>query len=388
MCVDGNGLAGNSISWTGNSFNVDTTIGTLSTVLNSKLNTSSFNTYSGSTLTNINNRLLTSIFDSYSGTTAPSTYLGKTAFNTYSGTTVPNTYYNKTQINTYTGTTLIDINSRLLTTVFNGYTGTTAPAAFASKSIFNTYTGTTAPNTYYTKTQINVYTGTTQTSINNRLLTTIFNTYTGTTVPATYVTKTAYNIYTGATQTKLGQKAFLSGATFTGAIVINSSLTTTGTTIFRGTTCLGSPATGDISTDRALYYNPTTCVLRQVKLTGGSDSYFYSDNTTLSTSTGAGTVIYLSGTPWTFKAGRYQIDFSAQFGNTSVGNTFAWFALDGVTIGTCYHSCGAEGSWVSSASLSRDITLTAGCHCLTINYARGANTSCVTYGMIRAKRIC
>jgi hypothetical protein len=91
--------------------------------------------------------------------------------------------------------------SRLSTTTFSTYTGTTAPSQFASKSFLSTYTGTTVPNTYLTKSS--------------------FTTYTGTTVPNTYYNKTQIDSYSGKTNTLLTQKAFLSGATFTGVLNAN-----------------------------------------------------------------------------------------------------------------------------------------------------------------------
>ena len=221
--------------------------------------------------------------------------------------------------------------SRLTATIYQTYTGTTAPATFASKSIFNTYTGTTAPNRYFSKT----------------------------------------------------------GGTITGSVRVNSNVIITGTTKLSGTTYLKTLAAANITTDSTLFWNPTTCDVRKVKLTGGSDVYFYTDNTTLSTSSSSGICVYLSGTPWNFSAGRYQIDFSAQYGNsTNNGCTCLIFALDGSTIGSNYIEGGMSTPWTSSASLSRDVTLGAGCHCLTISYCRTANTGCITYGMIRAKRIC
>lgn len=49
ISVDGQSLAGNSISWTGDTFNVDVNSGTLSTALNNKLNISTFGGYTGTT---------------------------------------------------------------------------------------------------------------------------------------------------------------------------------------------------------------------------------------------------------------------------------------------------------------------------------------------------
>ena len=118
ISVDGASLAGTSISWTGNTFNVDVTSGTLAAALNSKLDVS--------------------------------------VFNTFTGTTLPANYYNKTEINSYTGTTdtrLTTIESdityisgvtdtKLDISTFTGYTGATTP-----NEIFLTHSGGTELNT-------------------------------------------------------------------------------------------------------------------------------------------------------------------------------------------------------------------------------------------------
>ena len=122
IAVDGANLVGNSLSWTGNTFNVDVTSGTLSTSLASKLNITDFNTFSGTTL--------------------PNNYYNKTEINTFTGTTLPNTYYNKTEINSYTG----DTDTRL-DTIESNITGLSATTATKlDTAVFSAYTGTTAPN--------------------------------------------------------------------------------------------------------------------------------------------------------------------------------------------------------------------------------------------------
>ena len=136
IAVDGASLAGNSISWTGNTFNVDVNSGTLSTALTAKLNVSDFNTFTGTTL--------------------PANYLTISSFNTFTGTTLPANYYNKTEINSYTGATDTRLNgieaditglsattaTKLDTAVFTGYTATTA-----ANEIFLIHTGGTELNT-------------------------------------------------------------------------------------------------------------------------------------------------------------------------------------------------------------------------------------------------
>jgi hypothetical protein len=104
ISVNGSALAGNSIVWTGNTFNVDVTSGTLATALSAKLNVSDFNTFTG--------------------------------------TTLPANYYNKTEINAYTGAT-----DTRLDTIENQITGLTATTANKLDTVvFNAYTGATAPN--------------------------------------------------------------------------------------------------------------------------------------------------------------------------------------------------------------------------------------------------
>jgi len=94
ISIDGSNLIGNSLMWSGNTFNVDINSGTLSDALNNKLNISDFEVYTG--------------------------------------TTLPNTYYNKTQIDAIiTGITSNCVNVMVTTTptyiatVNDDYIGTT-----------------------------------------------------------------------------------------------------------------------------------------------------------------------------------------------------------------------------------------------------------------------
>jgi len=84
ISVDGASLAGNSIAWTGDTFNVDISSGTLATALNSKTDLTLFNSYTGTTETRLNGiesditslsaetatKLDTSIFTGYTANTA------------------------------------------------------------------------------------------------------------------------------------------------------------------------------------------------------------------------------------------------------------------------------------------------------------------------------
>ena len=326
--------------------------------------------------------------------------LNTSIYSTYTGTTAPSTFANKSAV--------------------NYYTGTTAPATYLTISNFNTYTGTTVPNNYYTKTCINAYTGATQTKLNAKAFLS-GATFTGvvnvckpvqndnTNCAAT----TSWYISQGATAFPLmdnitcacgtsnlfarqdhvhpsdTSRVIKAGDTMTGALVINSNLTVTGTTILRGATCLGTPATASTVNDRTLFWNPTSCRIGAIQLTGGSDVYLYTDKST-STSTASATCIpYLSGTPWNFGAGRYQVDFTAQVSNSANGGiTLVKFGCDGTVIGNNFCYTGVNAGYRMDASMTRDLTFTAGCHCLTIHYWAGANTACIFNGVIRAKRIC
>jgi hypothetical protein len=283
LSVCGANLAGNSLSWTGNSFNVNIASGTLSAALAAKLNTSTYSSYTGTTLNDINSRVLTTIFNTYTGTTAPALYQLLSDFNIYTGTTAPNTYYNKSQINSYTGATSIaiglkaNITSPTFTGIVRSVTptvndcstsiattawyfcqcGTLSPimdgiAAIGTSalwahsdhvhpsdtsrlalSIYQKYTGTTAPATFANKAIFNAYTGTTAPA--TFASKSFVSTYTGTTAPATFVNKTTYQTYTGTTApAAFASKSFLStytGTTAPAAFASKSFLSTyTGTT--------------------------------------------------------------------------------------------------------------------------------------------------------------
>jgi hypothetical protein len=129
-------IAGNSLCWNSGVIHVNISGGTLSTALNSKLNTSVFNVYSGATQQILIIGLLTSIFSIYSGNTLTdiNNRLLTTVFSNYTGVTIPNTYYNKTCINAYTGATQTAINLKapLANPTFTGIPA--APTASANTS--------------------------------------------------------------------------------------------------------------------------------------------------------------------------------------------------------------------------------------------------------------
>jgi len=139
--IDGSGLAGNSLSWTGNSFSVDTTSGTLSTALGTKLNTSDFNTYSGYTSNDINSRLLTTTFSAY---TAATCHVTCADFTLYTGTTAPQTYLSISNFNTYSGDTASAIGLKA-----NITSPTFLVSAFAPTPVVNNSSTCIATTAYY-----------------------------------------------------------------------------------------------------------------------------------------------------------------------------------------------------------------------------------------------
>jgi len=134
ISVDGASLAGNSISWTGNTFNVDTETGTLNIALGNKLNVSDFNIYSGVTNTRISG--IESDVTYISGIT--DTKLNTSDFNTYSGVTDTRLSDIENDITYISGVT----DTKLDTDIFTGYTASTEP-----NEIFLIHTGGTNINT-------------------------------------------------------------------------------------------------------------------------------------------------------------------------------------------------------------------------------------------------
>jgi hypothetical protein len=122
----------------------------------------------------------------------------------------------------------------------------------------------------------------------------------------------------------------------------------------------------------------------------GSGAYFYTESTSIVTNATATCKIYLSGTPWNFEAGTYRVDINATVGNgSSNGCSLAKITCDGVSIaGSNYLLRSQTANFNFAVSMTRDMVFTAGCHCLAIYFWAGANTACVSYGAIRAVRIC
>lgn len=159
---------------------------------------------------------------------------------------------------------------------------------------------------------------------------------------------------------------------------------TTGSTLYLTTT----PPTASI-TGSTVFWNAGTKQLQAFRLTGGTTHYYYRENLTNATTTTTTCQLYLGYCPTTFVAGRYQVDFSAQYGNSnSNGCSRAAFKIDNTIQGTGYLSRQQVNGWNSAISLSRDITLTAGTHCFDVYYWAGTNTACMAFASVRIKRIC
>jgi hypothetical protein len=411
------------------------------------------NQYTGETQSNLFNKLNTSLFNNYTGITEPNKYynksqinqytgetqsnlfnkLDKSTFNLYTGTTVPNTYYNKIQINQYTGETQSNLFNKLNTLLFNNYTGVTIPNTFYNKIQINGYTGKT-------RTELNLtITGTTNLGSANilsvksgRNLTfksisggtgiAVNNTANLINICSTTVSSNKQiifnnnNILSGNTNLQYcysnnslqlgngvvcstnsaiigGNNNIICNTALRSAIIGGTSITLN-SSIYNDTTAVQNLAiwnqtTGGTINNSTLFWNSTDKLVKAIQLTGGSDSYLYVDKLTPTSTASATCILYLSGTPWNFKAGRYQIDFNAQVSNSANGGaTLIKFSCDGSVIGNNFCYFGINAGYIMNASLSRDLTMSAGCHCLGVYYWAGANTACIFNGMIRAKRIC
>jgi len=140
ISVDGASLVGNSLKWTGNTFNVDITGGTLGTALSSKLDITVFSGYTGTTQ------------EALTGITADIQYIsGVTSGNT---TSIENNYDLFTG---YTATTQ-PIISAALTGVTSAGTGTTLFSGTTGRSIvLNTIVGSGATVVQKVGDEIQIY---------------------------------------------------------------------------------------------------------------------------------------------------------------------------------------------------------------------------------------
>lgn len=149
IAVDGASLAGNSITWTGNTFNVDITSGTLGTALTDiendinyisgqTLTISTFNTYTGATETRLEG--IEDDIDYISGVTSglTTTKLDIDTFTGYTATTETTLGNIEDDIDYISGVT----DTKLDSDIFTGYTATTA-----ANEIFLVHTGGTELNT-------------------------------------------------------------------------------------------------------------------------------------------------------------------------------------------------------------------------------------------------
>jgi len=266
LSVCGANLAGNSILWSGNTFNVNPSTGTLNTVLNTKLNTSVYQSYTGTTATAISCRLLSSIFNGYSGTTAPAQFIARTLFDSYTGTTAPAQFIAHSLFDSYTGATKIILDNKafLSGATFSGIVRTPK----AAQNDNSTCVATTSWYISQGATVNPTMDGVAACGISNlfarqdhvhpidtsRLAVTVFGTYTGTTAPNIYTPKaspvftgtvtmptpftlgavsvvatgTVMNYLTGATsniQSQINLKSNIASPTFTGTVTIPTPFT-------------------------------------------------------------------------------------------------------------------------------------------------------------------
>lgn len=171
-----------------------------------------------------------------------------------------------------------------------------------------------------------------------------------------------------------------------GATTLANTLSVSGVTRLGTTTCLVStPAVGSISADRTLFWNPTDKCVKAIRLTGGSDNYFYSERTTQLSTTQTTCQLYIGYCPTTFIGGKYQVDFDAAVKNSATNRcSLVAFKIDGVTQGINFIQYGVS---ISSPYISKDITLTAGTHCFDVYYWSQAGTTTIYYANVRVKRI-
>jgi hypothetical protein len=138
----------------------------------------------------------------------------------------------------------------------------------------------------------------------------------------------------------------------------------------------------------SLFWDSTTKQIEAKTLTGGSDQYFYGENTTNRTTTST-TCQKAQGLTGTTLAGRFEVTFSAEFGNASSNAcTFGAFKIDNVTQGTNRLARFQVTNGNLFDTFTRDVTLTAATHCFDIWYWNTSGTACVPISTIRVKRIC
>jgi hypothetical protein len=158
---------------------------------------------------------------------------------------------------------------------------------------------------------------------------------------------------------------------------------TTGSTLFLTTT----PPAATMQ-QPTLFYDTVTKQIEAKRLTGGSDQYFYTERTTNATTTST-TCQKALGLTGTTLAGRYEVTFSAEYGNaTANACTFGAFKIDNTTQGTNLLTRDNVANNNRFNTFSRDVTLTAASHCFDIWFWNTGGTACVPISSIRVKRIC
>lgn len=311
-------------------------------------------------LTDLDTKVNITAFADYTGTTAPATYLTKTAFNTFTGTTLPLNYYNKTQINSYTGetNTRIDSKASLSGDIFTG-------AVYGPTAIIDSNTTQLATTAFVVG----------QAGTMNPLMDGI----------ATIGTSLRYSRQDHVHPSDTSRLA-TTGGIITGSLTINSNLNVlsgiTGNTLYVN----GTLPSATIQ-QPTLFWNSTTKQIEARQLTGGSDQYFY-DEIIINRTTTSTTCVKAHGLSGVTLAGRYEVTFSAEFGQaTTNACVLGAFKIDNVTQGSNILIRTPVANFNNFNTFTRDVTLTNALHCFEIYYWNAGGTACVPISTIRVKRI-
>lgn len=415
----------------------------LSGKTDTKLDKSIFDTYSGTTVPNTYETI--SKFNAYTGATQASinSKLDKATFSTYSGTTVPNTYETIAKFNAYTGATQTKLNAKanLSGATFTG-------AIYAPTAIQNTSTTQVATTAYvvgqaattqplmngcvaigtslqYAR-QDHIYprdtsklslSGGTMTGalrVNSTIVAT--GLISGATcVESPIILASSYvcsSIITGSTKicspivcaTSCVRSALVSGTTVCATSCLRNAGTTrlvgaastlsitgatTGSTMFLTTT----PPVANINKP-VLFWNSTSKQIEAKTLTGGSDTYLYTESTAGCTTTSTAVYCkYIGVTGTSMCAGRYNIRYNSEYTQTTnARRTVQQFRVDNTAQGQTITGYVAIAGQIITASFMRDITLSAGTHCFDMVFCNGAGgggpIATMCYGSISVTRLC
>jgi hypothetical protein len=369
-------------------------------------------------------RLSVANFSTFTGTTLPANYYNKTQINAYTaqtntligtkasqsnvaiftGTTLPANYYNKTQINAYSAATKSEIDLKAPITSPTFLVSACAPTPIADSN--NTCIATTA---FITSCQVGtaaplmngaVAVGTSlrysrQDHVHPRDLTKVY--VSGDTMTGTLRTSGGFlaaGLVSGSTV--YGSTCLCSaGATrLVGATTAASTLNVSGATklssVGRCQVVFGNPTTCQLTGNTGMVYNAsagTLCV--NYLQTTASNAYLYAERSGDVTNATTTCCKYIGVTGTTMPAGTYAVDFSGIFGVTGSNNEVnIKFGIDNTVVGKNMMYRMSSASAVSSASIIKNSTLTAGTHCFDIWFWETSGTACETFGSVRVRRIC